>query len=146
MCAQLCGMGHPAMRGYVVVETQADFDAWLAKHPSFAKTQSPPAATAEPTDPLAARGRTLAQEKGCVACHTTDGSAGVGPTWKNLYGKTESLDDGTTAKVDEAFLRGFIRNPTARSIKGFPAVMPQIPMTDDELNALVAHIKSQAQP
>ena len=61
MCAQLCGMGHPAMRGFVVVESQADFDAWLAKHPSFAKSQSPPAATAEPTDPLAARGRTLAQ-------------------------------------------------------------------------------------
>jgi cytochrome c oxidase subunit II len=146
MCAQLCGVGHPAMRGFVVVESQADFDAWLAKHPSFAKTQSPPAATNEPTDPLVARGRTLAQEKGCVACHSIDGSAGVGPTWKNLYGKTESLDDGTTAKVDEAFLRGFIRNPTARSIKGFPPVMPQIPLSDDELNALVAHIKSQAQP
>jgi cytochrome c oxidase subunit 2 len=42
MCAQLCGVGHPAMRGFVVVESQAAFDAWLAKHPSFAKTQSPP--------------------------------------------------------------------------------------------------------
>jgi cytochrome c oxidase subunit 2 len=146
MCAQLCGVGHPAMRGFVVVESQADFDAWLARHPSFAKTQSPPAATSEPSDPLVARGRTLAQERGCTACHSVDGSAGVGPTWKNLYGKNESLDDGSTVKVDDAFLRDFIKNPTARSIKGFPPVMPQIPLSDDELDALVAHIKSQAQP
>ena len=146
MCAQLCGVGHPAMRGFVVVESQAQFEAWLARHPSFETTQSPPAATAEPTDPLVARGRALAQEKGCAACHSIDGSSGVGPTWKNLYGKTESLDDGSTAKVDEAFLRDFIRNPTARSIKGFPPVMPPIPLTDDEVDALVAHIKSQAQP
>lgn len=146
MCAQLCGVGHPAMRGFVVVEDEAAFQAWLKKHPNFADSLAPPAAAAAPGDPLVARGLALAQEKGCAACHSIDGSAGVGPTWKNLYGKTESLDDGSTAKVDEDFLRGFIRNPTARSIKGFPPVMPQIPLSDDELDALVAHIKSQSQP
>lgn len=29
-CAELCGVGHFAMRGKVVVETQEQFDAWLA--------------------------------------------------------------------------------------------------------------------
>jgi len=29
-CAELCGVGHYIMRGKVVVETQAAFDAWLA--------------------------------------------------------------------------------------------------------------------
>ena len=28
-CAQLCGLGHYRMRGQLVVETQAEFDAWL---------------------------------------------------------------------------------------------------------------------
>ena len=29
MCAQLCGVGHPNMRGFVVVEDEAAFQAWL---------------------------------------------------------------------------------------------------------------------
>lgn len=41
MCAQLCGMGHPAMRGYVVVEDEAAFNAWLKAQPTFAQTQKP---------------------------------------------------------------------------------------------------------
>ena len=28
-CAQLCGLGHYRMRGDVIVQTQADYDAWL---------------------------------------------------------------------------------------------------------------------
>jgi cytochrome c oxidase subunit 2 len=29
LCAELCGVGHPQMRGSVVVETEADYQAWL---------------------------------------------------------------------------------------------------------------------
>lgn len=39
LCMELCGTGHYDMRGTVVVDKQADFDAWLAKNPTFAKTQ-----------------------------------------------------------------------------------------------------------
>jgi cytochrome c oxidase subunit II len=143
MCAQLCGVGHPNMRAIVVVEPRQAFDAWLAKQPTFADTLR--AAAAAPTlSALAARGRSLAQSKGCAGCHSIDGSASVGPTWKGLYGKAETLDDGSQVKVDEDFLRSFIRDPKQRSIKGYPPVMPVIPMTDDELDALVAAIKSHA--
>jgi cytochrome c oxidase subunit 2 len=31
VCAELCGNSHYAMRGFVHVESQADFDAWLAQ-------------------------------------------------------------------------------------------------------------------
>jgi cytochrome c oxidase subunit 2 len=41
MCAQLCGLGHPAMRGMVVVEDRAAFERWLASQPRFADTQKP---------------------------------------------------------------------------------------------------------
>ena len=44
------------------------------------------------------------------------------------------------------FLKDFIRNPQARSIKGFPPVMPKIELTDDELAALVAYIQAQGSP
>lgn len=35
-CDQMCGRGHYSMRGTIVVETQAEFDAWLAaKKPQY---------------------------------------------------------------------------------------------------------------
>ena len=35
LCAELCGVGHHQMRGTVVVEEQAAFDAWLAEQMTF---------------------------------------------------------------------------------------------------------------
>ena len=33
ICTELCGLGHSTMRVQVVVESEAEFDAWLAKQP-----------------------------------------------------------------------------------------------------------------
>lgn len=143
LCAQLCGVGHPAMRGVVVVEDANAWQAWRQQQPSFAATRAGGAAAGGGVQDLAAQGRALAQSKGCVACHTVDGRPGVGPTWKDLFGKTETFADGSTARVDEDYLRGFIRNPKARNVKGFAPVMPQFELSADELDALVAYIKTQ---
>lgn len=35
LCAELCGVSHYQMRGTVVVEQQAEFDAWLAEQMTF---------------------------------------------------------------------------------------------------------------
>jgi cytochrome c oxidase subunit II len=146
LCAQLCGVGHSNMRGAVLVEDEASFQTWLKAQPTFAVTLAAPAggsaATATAGAGPVAQGQALAQSKGCVACHTVDGSARVGPTWKGLYGKTETLKDGSTALVDDAYLQSFIRDPLARGVKGFPAVMPKIELSDEELAALVAYIRS----
>jgi len=40
LCAELCGSGHYAMRGKVVVEEQAAFNAWLAEQQTFAQQQA----------------------------------------------------------------------------------------------------------
>ena len=132
------------MRGFVVVEDEASFHAWQAALPTFAKTQVKASAAAAGGGPEASveQGRALSESKGCVACHTVDGSPRVGPTWKGLYGKTETMADGSTAKVDEAYLRSFILDPQARQVKGFPPVMPKMELTDEELAALVAYIQS----
>jgi len=33
-CSQLCGLGHYRMRGFYTIQTQADFNAWLASQPN----------------------------------------------------------------------------------------------------------------
>jgi len=153
LCAQLCGVGHSGMRGYVVVEDAASFQKWLKAQPTFAQTMAPPApAAAAPAagaaagEALVAQGKALAESKACVACHTVDGSPRVGPTWKGLFGKTETMENGSTATVDETYLKDFIRNPQARVVKGFAPMMPKIEMSEAELEALVAYIKSYGTP
>lgn len=138
LCAQLCGVGHANMRAYVVVEDTAAFQAWLQAQPSFAASLAPPATAGDPT----AAGRALAQAKGCTACHSVDGSPGVGPSWRGLYGRRETLADGSSAAVDEAFLATEIRDPKARTVQGYPPVMPQVALSDAERDALVAYIRS----
>lgn len=150
LCAQLCGVGHHNMRGGVVVEEPAAFAAWLQGQPNFAaaRTTQPAAAATVPATQaagaagLAEQGRALAQSKGCVACHSVDGSPGVGPSWKNLFGHTSTFVDGATAKVDDAYLRTEIREPQARVVKGFAPIMPRMPLSDDEVDALIAYIRS----
>jgi cytochrome c oxidase subunit 2 len=148
MCAQLCGVGHYNMRGYVVVEEEPAFRAWLQAQPTFAKTmaraKSGGAGVAGSATPegMMAQGKALAQSKGCVACHSIDGSPSVGPTWKGLYGKMETMANGSTELVDDAYLKDFIANPSKRVVKGFAPIMPKLELSDDEMNALVAYIKS----
>ena len=38
LCAELCGVGHPQMRGTVVVDTDANYQAWLQQQPTFSKS------------------------------------------------------------------------------------------------------------
>jgi cytochrome c oxidase subunit 2 len=47
-CDQLCGKGHYAMRGTIIVETQAQYDKWMASQSSYYATANPAAAPAVP--------------------------------------------------------------------------------------------------
>ena len=46
ICAELCGVGHPLMRGGVVVQRQAEYDQWLSQQRTFAELQTSRVATA----------------------------------------------------------------------------------------------------
>lgn len=142
MCAQLCGVGHAAMRGLVVVEGEAEFQAWLKAKPSFAQASVAPAPGAsEGGDPVLL-GQNLAKSKACVACHSVDGSASVGPGWKGLWGRTEQFADGSRELMHEAALRREIVEPAARQVQGYPPVMPKSELSEAEVAALLAYIRS----
>jgi cytochrome c oxidase subunit 2 len=40
LCFELCGLGHPDMRGVVVVDEPGDYQAWLNSQPTFAQLAS----------------------------------------------------------------------------------------------------------
>jgi len=45
LCAELCGTGHPYMRGVVIVDAQADYDAWLAQQATYSQVSALPVRT-----------------------------------------------------------------------------------------------------
>lgn len=140
LCAEYCGVGHYNMRGYMIVEDRTAFEQWLNSQPTFAQTLT---TAAKPSrDSVLEKGRQLVEKLGCSACHSQDGTASLGPGWKGLYGRTEQLADGTSVLVDEAYVKESILDPKARLVQGFPPVMVAYTLTEDELGAVVALIKS----
>jgi cytochrome c oxidase subunit II len=48
VCGQLCGLGHYGMKGMLVVDNPADYQAWLKERVELSGTQSAPASTERP--------------------------------------------------------------------------------------------------
>ncbi len=129
-CSEYCGVGHSHMRSSVIVLPQGDFDKWYQ--------------TPEEAGP-AAVGFKLVQSKGCLGCHSTDGSRKVGPTFKGLVGKPETVTlAGTvhTVTVDAAYIKSYILNPNQDIVKGFSPIMPKIPLTDQEIAEVIAYLET----
>ncbi len=99
-----------------------------------------------PNDPVnqLALGKRLYEKKGCVSCHTIDGSPRVGPSWAGIWGTQVTLADGSTATVDADYVKRSIVTPQAFQRPGFPPSMPSFEgqVTASELDALVAFIAS----
>jgi len=103
-------------------------------------TNSPP-----PTVAPVLPGEGLAVELGCVACHTTDGTDLVGPTWAGLAGSDRLLDSGETVVADDPYLLRSIIDPPAQVVAGFNPIMPTgygDRLTVEEISDLIDYIKS----
>ncbi len=89
------------------------------------------------------RGQEIATSFGCAACHTTTGVVTQGPSWLDLFGKTETLNDGTEVVVDEAYVRESILDPTLKLVQGFDAVMPTFStLTDEDIEDIIAYMQT----
>ncbi len=87
-------------------------------------------------------GALLYKAKICNSCHTLDGIKLVGPTFKGLYGKTESTTVGEV-KVDDAYLKESIVKPMEKIVTGYPPAMPLMAFSDIEVDSLILFIKAQ---
>ena len=71
LCFELCGVGHYAMRGTVVVEEESAYEAWLQEQPTFAELSAEAGdatgdATGEAVSLASSEGATVAAENGLV--------------------------------------------------------------------------------
>ncbi len=132
-CAEYCGTQHSGMVGQVVVMEAPDYEAWLAGGSAGGS--------------MASSGQVLFQQLGCASCHRSD-TQGRGPDLAGVFGKKVMFDDGQTGVVDESYVRESILVPTAKVVNGYKPIMPvfQGLVTEEQLNSLVAYVKSLSQP
>jgi cytochrome c oxidase subunit II len=132
-CAELCGSNHYSMLNDVIVQSQADYDMWIA-------VQSEIAAASQTPEGI---GQRLTVQYGCIGCHSLDGSQLVGPTWQGLFGSERQFTDGTSAIADEAYLAESILEPNAKIVAGFqPGLMPPYTLTDEEIANIIAYLET----
>ena len=106
---------------------------------------TPPSPVSFPSvTPDASLGEQIYLNYGCNACHSTDGTALVGPTWQGLYGTEEELKGGTSVLVDDAYITESIRDPNAKITRGFTAgLMPAtLGVKDEEIPHIIEYMKS----
>jgi cytochrome c oxidase subunit II len=79
-----------------------------------------------------------------MGCHSTDGTAKIGPTLKGIYGSTVPLADGTNVKADDEYLRESIVEPNEQVVKGFQPIMPPFKGTlkPEEIADVIAYLKT----
>jgi cytochrome c oxidase subunit II len=131
-CAEYCGTQHSGMIGDIVVQEPAQYEAWMSGSSG---------------GPLSASGEKIFAELGCATCHRSD-SQGRGPNLLGVFGKPVQLEDGRIVTADENYVRESILDPGAKVVKGFKPVMPTFQglVSEEQVNALVAYVKSLSQP
>lgn len=132
-CAEYCGTGHSTMNAKVVVHRPGEFQKWLDRAAKFMEDLTPVEA-----------GKILYTRRGCVQCHSVDGSAKAGPSFQGAFGTEQQTTDGKTIVVDENYIRESILEPQAKIRAGYRPVMPTYrgQLKDEGISALIQYIKS----
>lgn len=126
ICHEYCGLNHQNMLGKIRVVSPAEYAKYLEEQ-------------AEELN----EGQQLAAKYDCTTCHTTDGSEGIGPSFKGMFGRTETLADGKQVVVDDAYFVDSVHNPDLQVVKNFePGNMPKGEMTDEELQDIIQFVKT----
>lgn len=131
-CTEYCGRNHSAMLAKLHVLSEEEWQAYISGDPN------------EGLSPVEL-GQKLFVSRACSGCHSADGSALIGPTFKGLYGREGQADDGNSYKADENYIAESIKYPNKLVVAGFQGgQMPSFEgqLSDLEIEALIAYIKT----
>ena len=130
LCEELCGIGHHAMRGKVVVEEEEAFNTWLDSQPTYAQT------VAHKHEPDLVAGKALYQT--CSACHGANGEGNQALNSPKLSGQ----EDWYLTRQLHYFKSG-VRGTADNDIFGKQmAPMAAILADDKAVNDVVGYITS----
>ncbi len=129
LCEELCGIAHHTMRGAVIVESQADYESWVASNPTYVQSLDRPEGNAA----LGA-----AQYAVCAACHGQQGEGLVALNAPKLAGQ----EDWYLRKQLKNYKNG-IRGVHEDDIYGRQmAPMAATLINDAAIENVIAHIRA----
>jgi cytochrome c oxidase subunit 2 len=129
-CTEYCGKDHSRMLSQLKVVPAEQYDKWLS---AMAELNS--------GGPSMERGEKI--YKGvCMACHSTDGSRLVGPSFKGLYGRQGKTEAGEAYEANDAYIKESILYPNKKIVEGYPAAMPPQKLKDAEIQSIIMYMKS----
>lgn len=133
-CAEYCGDFHSDMMALLKVVDHKDFDAKLKDWGVIIKPGLSPVEI----------GKKLYNLKGCSTCHSLDGKSGTGPSWQGIFAQTHKFTDGSSALVDDNYLRESILYSQKKIVQGYGSNMPVYAgqLSDNEVFYLSLFIKS----
>lgn len=132
-CAEYCGDQHSKMIGYIKVMPKNEYNEWIDVKSNENQGLN-----------LVELGEKLVSEKGCMVCHTSDGTALIGPSFKGTYQAKLQLSDGTFAVIDDDFIHEKLTSVQQRRIAGYPPVMPNFEnqLNEKQISAIIEYIRS----
>jgi cytochrome c oxidase subunit II len=139
-CAEYCGLQHSYMKAIVKVLSKEDYESWYADTVAVA--------TVEEASAPGAEGLKIVLTQGCNACHSSDGSKIIGPSFLGLYGEKQVvIKEGKEipVTVDDEYIKRSIMDPNAELVKGYPADLMQSykeTLSDEDISKIIEYFKS----
>ncbi|WP_430934453.1 cytochrome c oxidase subunit II [Saccharicrinis sp. 156] len=140
-CAEYCGLRHSYMKSVVIVMPQKEFEEWN-------KVDSAAIANINPETAMRIAAQGILRKYGCNACHTSDGSKLVGPSYKNILGRSRIvIKDGQEIEIqaDEDYIRRSIYDPNVEVVKGYDKglmISYKDQVSEDEIKQLIQYFES----
>lgn len=140
-CTEYCGLQHSYMYTDVVVMEPDEFWAWYADTTGVA-------APIEEGANLALLGRQLVESKGCLACHSLDGSVIIGPTFRGAWGTSVPVvTQGQNREIpfDAEYVKRSIYEPDQDIHQGYrPGQMFSYrdEITEQQIELIIEFLKS----
>jgi cytochrome c oxidase subunit 2 len=99
-----------------------------------------------PEEKFGEKGAVIAENEGCLGCHSTDGSIIVGPSFKNMLGRElVAVKDGEKQELtaNTQYIINAIQSPGDYVVEGFDNSMPPYDyLGDDEIKALLEYFST----
>jgi cytochrome c oxidase subunit 2 len=138
-CAEYCGLRHSYMTSTVEVLSREDFDAWYIDTTAVALSEA---------EVPGAEGLAILRSQGCNACHSSDGSKLVGPSYLGLYGRqVVVIENGQekTVTADDEYIRKSVYDPNGQLVKGYQKGLMQSyegMLKDEDIEKIIEYLKA----
>lgn len=139
-CSEYCGLQHSYMGADVKAIPRDEFDAWY--------TDTTAVKIAVDVSVPGAEGLAILKSQGCNACHSSDGTRIIGPSYLGLWGHQQVVSrngQDVSVKVDSAYIRKSIYEPNADIVKGYQKGLMQSydkVLTDQDISKIIDYLKT----